>query len=203
LEQYPDLAEELEEVVRKMEDENKEYQAQADELKQKVSHSAAKLDSIPEGGGLIDSDAGDDDVDDLTISEEESTYYDSIDVPTSSTQSEGEDVIIDNLSMSEENTLTDLESVDASASGKEDFTLATFVVDTLRELLKQSKDDMKRILGVVVPVMKQFLGAGDKAWRTLKALFVQVREAYESANNQKSPSDQELQTEEDTSKSPS
>lgn len=188
LEQYPELVEELEEVTRKIEAENKEYKAQAEELQQRLSNSTDKQDNAP-GGVVGGAKIGDDEVDGLTISEAESTY-DSHDIPAS-TQSDNEDVIIDNQSISEESPSalpgTDLESLDNSSSGKVDLTLANFVVDSLKQLLKQSKEDLNRILGVVVPVVKQFFVAGDKALRTLKALFVQVREAFESTNQ--SPSD--------------
>jgi hypothetical protein len=192
LEQYPDLAEELEEVARKMEAENKEYQAQADDLQRRVSQSKESNDIVGEGevgaaflSSKLQSPSGeanvtDDEAEGLVVTEEEFGHDINHDIPTS------ENDEADDTRISDESTptspSTDLKSPDSIASGNEDFTLSHLAVATLKALLKQSRDDMKRIFGVVMPFVKQLFSAGEKAWRTLKALFVQAREAYEFAN---------------------
>ncbi|KAL3898023.1 MAG: hypothetical protein SGARI_006776, partial [Bacillariaceae sp.] len=58
------------------------------------------------------------------------------------------------------------------------YELSHLAIESLRAFVKHAKDDVKRILDVVVPVMKPLLTAGDAAWRQIKAIFVKARDVY-------------------------
>jgi hypothetical protein len=60
----------------------------------------------------------------------------------------------------------------------EDFTLTHLAIETLRAFVQHAKDDVKRLVGMMVPVVQPLFTAGDVAWRQIKALFVKARDAY-------------------------
>jgi hypothetical protein len=211
LAEYPDLAEELEEELRRMDAENREFQAQAELLQQQLSETKETADEgggegrvdaafVPSktrkasGGAAVGGDVG---ADDLIISEEEEIAHDTDhDGATVATTAVNDDVIENHGIAEEGNTSTspgtDLESSDGSRK-KDDFTLAHLAVETLRAFLKQAHDDAKQIFGLVMPLFTSLLDAGDVAFRQLKALFVRARETYEAAK-QKGPADQQDET---------
>lgn len=84
----------------------------------------------------------------------------------------------DRLSSETNETITDLESK-ASSSSK-DFTMAHLAIESLRAFVQHAKDDVNRLIGLMIPVIQPLLSAGDVAWRQIKALFLKAREAYET-----------------------
>jgi hypothetical protein len=207
LTQYPELAEELEEEIKRMEAENKAKQAELNEIQQKVSGVLENTKGAPSegaafvtktqststgesngssnvkpGSSTTTTDAatnpdGDDD-DDLIISEE-TPITDDTREDSLVNDDNPEDLLEDSMDATSTKT-TDLDSpVDASTQ-KEDFALVHLAVETLRAFVKHAKDDVNRIIELVAPVLKPILTAGDVAWRQLKALFLKAREAYET-----------------------
>lgn len=63
---------------------------------------------------------------------------------------------------------------------KEDLTLTHIAVESLRVLIKNAKDDVRRIINLTLPVLQPIFDAGDAAWRQMKDLFVKARKAYEA-----------------------
>lgn len=195
--QFPELADELEEELKKMETENKEYQAQVDDLEQKVVEVKEKNRNGRTGTAFVSSemdpssniDVGEEEASDFTISEEESA--DAIDDGATLTTDAEEDVVLDNHGIGEESTsnssATDLESPDGSMR-KVDLTLTNFI-ETLRTHLQHTQDDMKRLLELLIPVFQPLLNAGDVAWRQLKALFLSAISANQSPSDDDKPED--------------
>jgi hypothetical protein len=214
LTQYPELAEELEEEIKKMEAENAAKQAELEEIQQTLSNKQPALTSddgsnggtaflsksatLSNGGGVTThSEASDNEpdiADDFTVSEDISTDGETRD--DANADSTGDDYNADQPTSSE--TTEVASSSEGLSPPKEDFALSHLAIESLRAFLKHAKDDVKRILELVVPVMQPLLTAGDVAWRQIKALFVKARDAYyESASSQQSAEDSDTVTTED------
>ena len=206
LEQYPELADELEEEIKRMELENAEKQAELDDLQTQGLNEGGSGASEPEGGAAFVPRGGDNGGAQQTvtmpstgsaegISSENSAILDQQDMG-------GETADIDDgllssedgvaTSASDETTSTQVESPDNnSTSSKEDFELSHLAIESLRAFVKHAKDDVKRILDLVVPVMQPLLTVGDTAWRQIKALFVKARDVYCEASQNCESADQE------------
>uniref|UniRef100_A0A7S4ER17 Uncharacterized protein n=1 Tax=Pseudo-nitzschia australis TaxID=44445 RepID=A0A7S4ER17_9STRA len=225
LTQYPELADELEEEIKKMEKENAEKQAMVDELENQTSNDTTRASPEPgmafhrektqednkndDGmGSEVDNDElfiseevpVDEPVDNsMTGEEEEATLPDTAandteQLPTSMMEFdpahiEDEDLVETETDDTTTNAGTEIESPDNSTM-KEDLTMTTLAIESLRVLLKNTKDDVKRIIALAIPVLQPILNAGDAAWRQVQSLFLRAREAYEAyqATNQ-SPSE--------------
>lgn len=226
LTQYPELAEELEEEIKKMEAENAAKQAELDEMQQRLSHTNRQPPS--EGPAAINERDGSPSafvpksnadesplsesetastlppqyVDDLTLSEEEDVatineYGDDLEEGEKGDAADG----LNTEPLSTESTSTvatdvaDPSAGASSSSHREDFTVSNLAIESLRAFIMHAKDDVKRILELVVPVMRPLLTAGDVAWRQIKALFVRARDAYyesaPSADDASSSDDEE------------
>ncbi|VEU44565.1 unnamed protein product [Pseudo-nitzschia multistriata] len=74
---------------------------------------------------------------------------------------------------------TQIEAPNNSA-GKEDLTMTNLAIESLRVLVKNAKDDVRRIINLAIPVLQPLLNAGDVAWQQMKSLFLRAREAYEA-----------------------
>jgi hypothetical protein len=219
LTQYPELAKELEEEIKKMEEENAAKQAELEEMQNQLSSNPP-----PQGVNADDDDAdspeqlgvafvsktntsvdGEDssiyhgtldnsqeDSNDFTITEE--------DVEDDEQETEGEfwdegvqrekDDQVSHASTSATKNDDVASPVGAPSSSKEDFTLSYLAIESLRAFVKNAKDDLKRIIELVVPVMRPLLTAGDVAWRQIKALFLMVRDAYNESSSSQSSSDE-------------
>jgi hypothetical protein len=192
LSEYPELAEELEEEIKKMEAENQAKQAEIDGIQQQQQQQqysqtndganvgggpsfVSKSSSTTEEERNIDSEGTVKvENDDLIVGEEELIH-------APENERDGEDSIDDLDTTANTTTTTDIES--PSDAPKEDYTLSHLAIETLRAFVKHAKDDAKRIFELVVPVMQPLLTAGDVAWRQIKALFVRAREAYSASQD--------------------
>ena len=65
-----------------------------------------------------------------------------------------------------------------STKTSEDFTMTHLAIETLRAFVEHAKDDVKRLVGLMIPVVQPLFNAGDVAWRQIKALFLKARDAY-------------------------
>ncbi|KAG7355574.1 hypothetical protein IV203_000260 [Nitzschia inconspicua] len=200
LSQYPELAEELEEEIKKMEAENAAKQAELEEMQSKLSGAKQPQGSTDGAAFVSKSDAGANregstvnnrttidnspvDTDDLEISEDsdiDQIHHDDEVVEEIREESSNETMETEKSeTTSTATTTTEVANLSAgSSSHKEDFTLSHLAIESLRAFVKHAKDDVKRILELVVPVMQPLLTAGDVAWRQIKALFVKARDAY-------------------------
>merc|ERR1712224_694620 len=68
---------------------------------------------------------------------------------------------------------------DGEQNPGEDFaTMAHIAVESLKVLVKNAKDDVKKVIEMVVPVLQPLLDAGDVAWRRIRALVARARALY-------------------------
>ncbi len=186
-----------------MEEENSVKQAELEELQQQVSPRGSTGGRgsafIPKQHGIAGTDETKDVLsnvsdsvdDDLTISEEipiETGANAEIDgEPLDNFVATGEDT--DEISSSEIESPSD-------SSSKEDFTLSHLAIESLRAFITHAKDDVKRIIALVVPVMQPILTASDLAWRQIKALFFMARDAYYESSSEKQPPTEQTESEE-------
>jgi hypothetical protein len=191
LDEYPELAEELEEEIKKMEAEQGERRAEVEGLQNKVA-GAESTNSTP--GTAFVSKPQNDEEDDLEIGEEEpilvdekkaeakidKTYEDEI--PNEPLVEEESDP------KSEEVKSAELESKEESST-KQDFTMKVLSFEIIRELLKHVENDLKRIAELLAPVLTPILRAGDVAWRHIRATIVTLRKHYESSRNSNEEAD--------------
>ena len=69
-------------------------------------------------------------------------------------------------------------------------------IETLRAFVEHAKDDVKRLVGLMIPVVQPLFNAGDVAWRQIKALFMKARDAYYAEPNE----DEEVTEDSDSKK---
>jgi regulator of replication initiation timing len=223
LTQYPELAEELEEEIRKMEEENAATQAELEQMKHQLSSSthpqaekenlAEDDDDSPEQKGLAfvsqtnntrldgeDSSISHSTIDnsqeassDFTISEEDvSDGASHVDETEGEIRDDGVQGEKDDLGSQSSTSATKNDVVtpaDTPPLSKEDFTLSHLAIEGLRAFVRHAQDDLRRIIELVLPVMRPLLTAGDVAWRQIKALFVNVRDAYYESSFRQSSGD--------------
>lgn len=264
--QYPELANEIEEEINRMEEENEEKQAKLDELEKQVHSNKAISDehmvdddtnnvgdnhdvettsatpSLPtnpaftrgmkKNHGAGDTNEGEEvaafmaenddvpDKDDSLIIEEDD-YATTIDEPynlsvddnidsvdkygndanttigfsspaaaaTAATKDSDatmlsndnffdneEDNHKDNIGMGMESQHRD--NIASNKKMEEDFTLTHIAIESLRIMIKNAKDDVKRAIEMVVPVFQPLINAGDVAWKKIKVLYHKARESY-------------------------
>jgi len=209
---YPELADELEEEIKRMEKENAEKQAYAESLQEnRIPNDSTDNNQndpgmafVPQtnGRGSEHDEVGDEDLamsdevpldeptDDLPSTEDEEVK------PSTTTNSDDtqQDEDIDDSDVEDLDEITpagtDIESKDTSTK-KEDLTLTHIAIESLRVLVKNAQDDVKRIINLAIPVLQPFFVVGDAAWQQMKTLFVKACEAYEAYQATNMPASEE------------
>jgi len=210
LAQYPELADELEEEIKRMEKENSEKLDYVEQLENEISNDStdgnlnepgmafASRSKNQESG--IDDDIVEVDDDELVVSDEvpldeasddllsaddeevkaSTSVDDTEELHSSHTNSDDMHPDEDTEGIDTTNTVgTDIEAREASTI-KEDLTLTHIAIESLRVLVKNAQDDVKRIINLAIPVLQPLFNVGDVAWHQMKALFVRAREVYEA-----------------------
>eukprot|EP00537_Pseudo-nitzschia_pungens_P000800 CAMPEP_0172375842 /NCGR_PEP_ID=MMETSP1060-20121228/63664_1 /TAXON_ID=37318 /ORGANISM="Pseudo-nitzschia pungens, Strain cf. cingulata" /LENGTH=315 /DNA_ID=CAMNT_0013103129 /DNA_START=122 /DNA_END=1069 /DNA_ORIENTATION=+ len=200
LTQYPELADELEEEIKRMEKENAEKQAQVEELENKISHDTINDNPEPEvalhRGEKIEENEAEAGSEELIMSEE--IPIESVDdfvseeekeaTTPDGTENDPEGSASFQTDSDDTETLSDdatpdvgtkIESLNKSTV-KEDLTLTSLAIESLRVLVKNAQDDVRRIINLAIPVLQPLFSVGDAAWRQMKSLFLRAREAYEA-----------------------
>jgi len=205
LTEYPELAEELEEELKKMEEENAAKQEELAELQSRLEEqqstedgsaapgagggaafvSSGKTPSTPteqektrkesdadtlmqQGDDLEDDGDSDNGEEELTITETTEDVVDETGTVVTEKDEETSSSVVGNT--------TDVTTKPTTTS--DDFTMTHLAIETLRAFVEHAKDDVKRLVGLMIPVVQPLFNAGDVAWRQIKALFVKARDAY-------------------------
>lgn len=181
LTQYPELAEELEEEIKRMESENAEKLADVERLQSEIANDSADdsqsdLDAafVPRG---IDRE-----------NENEPALDD--DVQSYSTMGLNNTQLED--SIEDADPATNLDRIEPPR--KEDLTLTHIAVESFRVLVKNAQDDVRRIINLAIPVLQPLFNVGDVAWRQMKDFFDRARKAYEAYQATNIPSDEATET---------
>jgi len=219
LEQYPELADELEEEIKRMEKENLEKQDYVETLENKVSNDSTNGNPNDRGMAFARTEKGrgsqnddyvgdevendelvvsdevplDEPIDDLLSAEDKevkpSTTVDDTEELHSSYIDSGYTQLDEDFEDLDTTTTvgTDIKSREASTN-KEDLTLTHIAIESLRVLLKNAQDDVKRVISLTIPVLQPLFDVGDAAWRQMKTWFVKAREVYEAYQDTNVPS---------------
>ena len=182
--QYPELAEELEEEIKRMEKENAEKQADVERLQNEIAKDSASDNRSDPGTAFVrgGAGAGVDDGSDEIISDEATddlqAVDDGIDAWSDLDDTEIEEEEEDDDEEEEIDPSSSVETIESP--NKEDLTLTHLAVESLRVLIKNAQDDVRRIINLAVPVLQPLFDVGDAAWKQMKDLFVKARKAYEA-----------------------
>jgi hypothetical protein len=198
LTQYPELADELEEEIKRMEKENSEKQAHVDSLETKMSNDlsdgslreenmafAPKAKSRESENDKFENNNDnprDEQADDY-CSLDDKQKCNSSHIRSDDVQLDEDTEVIDVT----DSVATDIESQDASIN-KEDLTLTHIAIESLRVLVKNAQDDVQRLINLAIPVLQPLFNVGDAAWRQIKTLVVRAREVYEAYQATNMPS---------------
>jgi hypothetical protein len=195
LEQYPELAEELEEEIKKMEEENVARKAEVDQLQGKVSEAEGatteKSESSSGAAFVSKPQPTKESEDDLEISDEEPTSVDEAKVEQQTITNEiyEEEIATETKTeqepepkVEESNNNAGLESPD-STSSKEDLTMKALTVEIIRGMVRHMENDVKRIVELMAPVLRPILEAGEVAWHRIRAAIVVIQKNYESSRS--------------------
>ena len=190
LDQYPELAEELEEEIKKMEAENAAKKAEVDELQKKI----AEVQEAARGKNVSNLDAAfvsrprtTINSEDRSLNLQEETVF--VEDPKIGQTATGQAHEVDGKPQEEpepiveESNTAGLESPEATKI-KEDLTLKALAVEIIRGLVRNANNDLKRIVELVAPVVRPLLEAGDKAWRRIRAAVVYIQQNYGNTNSQ-------------------
>jgi hypothetical protein len=200
LDQYPELADELEEEIKKMEEENAARQAEVDQLQNELSEAEKETTEESSGTAFVskqqpqEDDSGTafvpkpqvpkDEEDDFEILDEEPVQEAAAEQAT--IDDTDEETILSESKAAEQPASTatnkDLESTQETAS-KEDLTMRALTLEIVRSILKQANSDVKRIVELLAPVIRPILQAGDTAWRTIRATLVTMHQNHQSSRN--------------------
>ena len=184
LAEYPELATEIEEEIKKLEAEQSAKRAEVEKLEKELAEaeaaaSTAKVSSgsafVPPTVAMNDSGKTIAEQDDLEVIDDGDSVShgndnDNDDIMDQSAANEiledrQEEVVVNS---------SDSESVNVAVkneTAKEDFTMSAMTFEIIRAMVKQVENDVKRIVELIAPVVHPILRAGDVAWRHLKLVF--------------------------------
>lgn len=176
--QYPELAEELEEEIKRMEKENAEKQADVERLQNEIAKESTDDSQSDPGTAFVRPGKDIEDEPEEIIAEEAIGGFETENDDFESLNA----MDLDDTASEEETEYTDsgssVETIESKK--KEDLTLTHIAVESLRVLIKNAQDDVRRIINMAVPVLQPLFNVGDAAWRQMKDLFVKARKAYEA-----------------------
>jgi len=202
LTQYPELADELEEEIKRMEKENLEKEAHVDALETKMSNDSSDGSLREPGMAFAPKEKSLESENDYTGDKFENNYDNPRDEQADDHHSlddkqkfHSSHIRSDDMQLDEDTDVidatdsvgTDTESQDASTN-KEDLTLTHIAIESLRVLIKNAQDDVQRLINLAIPVLQPLFNVGDAAWRQIKTLVVRAREVYEAYQATNTPS---------------
>jgi hypothetical protein len=203
LAEYPELAEEVEEEIKKLEAEQIARQAEVRALQEELEEAqngAGGNDKSNPGAAFVPPEMASDDSDfeiiededEQTITEEATagTLVEGVDESIAEEVANEEDVVIEDTGVPVASAKKDDAELIAKneTTSKDDFTMRAITFEIIREIVKQVNNDVKRIVELMTPVIRPILRAGDVAWRHLKVAFESARRTYE--NSQSSTEDE-------------
>lgn len=180
LESNPELRDELQAELAKLQEAQDTKKAEIEELQSqldnKAEESKEESDSSPQGEG---EDEGEDD-EELQVSEEEP-------IAATVTEEDAEEVPLTTEDTDQQIESSDSTENDASASAiatpdannsQEDLTLK----EISRAFIEHVQKDIQRIRQFLIPVFEPMLHAGNLAVKYARALFITIRQQYASSS---------------------
>jgi hypothetical protein len=208
LAQHPELAEELDEEIARMQQEKEQKEAEIQRLqadlqeqeKEAASSSSSSKDKeksaafMPKAAPSEEEKVGSPQpnaasrtvVDDEEESEETSSGDFDIteEEPVANSQTETKfstpsQSDIGDDDQEEESDSSDIMQQQEKSSGPEDFTISALSTEIIRKLFQNAERDLKRIVDIILPVVQPMLKAGDVAWKQLKRTFLFFKHDFE------------------------
>jgi len=174
LTEYPELAEELEEEIKRMEKENAEKQADVERLQDEIAKDSTGDSQSDPGTAFVRPGKDVEEEPEEIIADEAIGGFETADDDYESLNA----MDVDEEEADYTDSGSSVETIESKQ--KEDFTLTHIAVESLRVLIKNAQDDVRRIINLAVPVLQPLFDVGDAAWRQMKDFFVKARKAYEA-----------------------
>eukprot|EP00535_Pseudo-nitzschia_heimii_P002131 CAMPEP_0197183294 /NCGR_PEP_ID=MMETSP1423-20130617/7738_1 /TAXON_ID=476441 /ORGANISM="Pseudo-nitzschia heimii, Strain UNC1101" /LENGTH=282 /DNA_ID=CAMNT_0042633859 /DNA_START=341 /DNA_END=1189 /DNA_ORIENTATION=- len=222
LAQYPELADELEEEIKRMEEENSEQQGFVEALESEISNIDSTDDngkdsdvafarSLKDGGMKNDDDIVEEtESDKAVVFDEDAVHKEKNDAfSNDGKEVKGSNTIDEKAGMYSSDSTSEITQLDdgietdmtetigkeietqGPSAEKQDLTLTHIAIESLRVLVKNAQDDVKRIINLAIPVLQPIFDVGDAAWRQMKAIFISARDAYFAYHATNTPSNEE------------
>ena len=194
LAEYPELASDIEEEIRKLEEERDSKQAHVDalqaeleEAETKATINTGKKDAIP---FVASSGTAGRAKPDSELDGDSNLQLDEV-APDEDAEADSE---MSSQEADQRTTGTEIQTKNDKAS-KEDLSLQAIGTEIIRSLLKQAERDIRRIIELMTPALKPLLRVGSVAWRQLRSAADKLRTAYDAQHRKSSdanPKSEEL-----------
>lgn len=192
--EHPELAEELEAEIARMEEEQAQKQAEVQRLQHELEEK--NKSSVPESSGAAfvpkprspeasqTTGTLQDNVEEETVLaednakpvEEETVKAETVKTPrqeaSPSASSDGSEAQMEEESSKE-------------SKEKEDLTLSALSIEIIRRMFKDTERELKRIIDLILPVVRPVMNAGDVAWRHIKATLISLKKDFDRVAQQK------------------
>lgn len=188
LAEYPELAKEIEEEIKKLEAEQTTKRNEVQQLEKELAEAQAAAEntkSSTSGSAFLPPSkvvAPTQGNDTKTIEEDDFQVIDDGDSPTKGKEDDDDNAaVIDEIDDFSRQDTVPVDEMKKSVAVKnktgvrEDFTVSAMTFEIIRTLMKQVESDVRRIVDLVGPVLQPILRAGDVAWRHLKVVFESLR----------------------------
>lgn len=182
--EHPELAEELEAEIARMEEEQAQKQAEIQGLQQELEEKGKSSDSESSGAAFVPKPRSPE------VSQTTGTPQDNVEegaVPADKAKPvEEETVKAETMetprqqsmpSASSDGSESQMEEPSEKSKEKEDLDLS--VVEIIRTMLKETERDIKRIFALILPVVRPAINAGDVAWRHIKTTVISLLKDFD------------------------
>lgn len=182
LAEHPELAEELEAEIARMEEEQAQKQAEVQRLQQELEEKIEGSASESSGAAFVpkarspevsQTTGTQDNVEEETVLADEAKPVEDETVNAETMETPRQEA---SPSASSDGSESQMEE-ESSEESKEDLTLS--VIEIIRTVLKQTEEDLKRIYALILPVVRPAINAGDVAWRQIKATFISLLKDFD------------------------
>lgn len=194
LAEHPELAEELEAEIARMEEEQDQKLAEIQRLQQELEEKNES--SVPEASGAafvpkprspeVSQTTGtpQDNVEEETVladeakpvEEEETVKEETVETSRQEASS----------SASSDGSESELEEESSKESKeKEDLTLSALSIEIIRTMFKDTERELKRFIELLLPAVRPIINAGDVAWRHIKSTLISLKKDYDSMAQKK------------------
>jgi hypothetical protein len=195
LAEHPELAEELEAEIARMEEEQTQKQAELQRLQQEVEEkstgnvsesSGAAFVPKPPSSPEVSQTAGipQDNVEEETVMADEAKPVEEETVTTAETVENPRPEVSPSASSDGYESQMEEKSSEESKE-KEDLTLSALSLEIIRTVFNNAERDVKRIIDLILPAVQPVLNAGDVAWRHIKATLMSLKEDFDRAVQKK------------------
>ena len=176
--EHPELAEELEAEIARMEEEQAEKQAEVQRLQQELEEKNESSASESSGAAFVPKPRSpevsqttgtpEDNVEEETVLADEAKPVEDETVNAETVETPRQEAL---PSASSDGSESQMEE-ESSEESKNDLSLS--LIEIIRTVLKQADQDVKRMYALILPVVQPAINAGDVAWRHIKTTLISL-----------------------------